>query len=331
MAPYPDFPVPADEEQRLRDLEHHDLLDHPSDPHLDRILTLTANSLEVPIALISLLDAKRQWFLARRGLDVEQTPRSMAFCAHTICGDEPLIVPDALEDERFSTNPLVLEEPKIRFYAGVPLQSENGHNLGTLCVLDRTPRQLSEEQLAQLRLYAELVMREIELRHSALRCPVTGLYERALFFRIGEKEVKHARDRHTPLALIQVDIDNFRQVNNRWGHEAGDQVLLDFAGLCRQFVREGDVIARIGDEEFGLLLIDCDGDQATSIAESLRGAAAHLPGVYTHSDYRLQISGGVTCLSPSDGGFSNLFRRAARALDLAKNNGRNQITRLTDG
>jgi diguanylate cyclase (GGDEF)-like protein len=198
-------------------------------------------------------------------------------------------------------------------------------------VIDRRPRQLSGQQLEQLKLYAELVMREIDLRHSALRCPVTGLYERALFFRIGEKEVKHARERHTPLALINVDIDNFRQVNNRWGHEAGDQVLLDFASLCRQFVKEGDVIARIGDEEFGLLLIDCDGDQATSIAETLRQAVVHMPGVFTHSEYRLHISGGVTDLDPSDGGFVDLFHRAAKALELAKNNGRNQITRLTHG
>ena len=137
---YPDYPVPHDELQRLRDLERQGVLDHPGDEHFDRLVGLTATVLEAPIALISLVDRDRQWFLAHHGLDARQTPRSMAFCAHAIAGDETLVVADASEDQRFNTNPLVTGEPRIRFYAGAPLQSRDGHNLGTLCVIDRQPR-----------------------------------------------------------------------------------------------------------------------------------------------------------------------------------------------
>ena len=147
MSPFPDYPVPVDELQRLRSLERHDLHDHRKDPHLDRLLELATELLDAPIGLISLIDADRQWFNARQGIDLEETPRKMAFCAHAIAGSGVLVVPDALEDPRFNTNPLALEEPRIRFYAGAPLTSEDGHNLGTLCVIDRKPRQLSDQQI----------------------------------------------------------------------------------------------------------------------------------------------------------------------------------------
>jgi len=151
VPPFPDYPIPADEEQRLRDLQRHGVLDSPDDPHLDRIVDLAAAVLAMPIALVSLVDRDRQWFPARHGLETRQTPRTMAFCAHTIAADDVLVVPDALLDERFANNPLVQGEPGVRFYAGAPLQSAEGHNLGTLCVIDRRPRQLDPPQVAQLR------------------------------------------------------------------------------------------------------------------------------------------------------------------------------------
>ncbi|MEN9496528.1 MAG: hypothetical protein RLZZ137_1568, partial [Cyanobacteriota bacterium] len=140
MTPYPDYPIPADEEQRLRALRRFAVLDTPEDPHFDRIVELASTVLGVPIALVSLVDRDRQWFLARHGLEAHQTPRTMAFCAHAIAEPVLMEVPDALDDARFNTNPLVLDEPKIRFYAGVPLRTRDGYNLGTLCAIDRKPR-----------------------------------------------------------------------------------------------------------------------------------------------------------------------------------------------
>ncbi len=328
MTPYPAFPLPADEPERLRDLERQELHSAAGDRHFERIVELASEIFQTPIALISLVEGDRQWFLARRGLEVDSTPREMAFCAHTIAGDEVLVVPDALDDERFRTNPLVSGEPRIRFYAGAPLRSADGHNLGTLCVIDREPRRLDERQRHQLRLLAQLVMREIELRRSSRQCPVTGLANRAAFFTVGALETERARREGHPLSLLCVDIDNFRQINNRWGHPAGDRVLLEFGALCRRVLREQDFIARLGDEEFALLLVGLDAGEAMERAEVLQGAVHAMEGPFSHSDYHLRISGGVSSLGHGDTGFVDLVHRAERALELAKSNGRNQIASL---
>mgnify|MGYP006276061183 FL=1 len=326
--PFPEYPIPADEDQRLRDLQRYGLLDTPSDPHFDRIVQLASAVLHMPIALVSLVDHDRQWFLARHGLDVPETPRRMAFCAHAIAGDQILVVPDALEDERFSTNPLVLEGPKIRFYAGVPLRSPEGHNLGTLCVIDRQPRRFSAHELALLTLMGDLVMRELQLRQQSMQCPVTGLYNRISFFRFGEQEVQQARRSGQSLSLFNFDIDDFRQINNRWGHQAGDRVLLDVCRLASQAISSDDLFGRIGDEEFSILLVNADLGRALQLAEQVRSRVGSLRGVFDRSDYQPRISGGITCLAASDQGFDDLFYRADQALYLAKGNGRNQIASL---
>ena len=328
MPPFPDYPIPADEAQRLRDLQRHGVLDSPDDPHLERIVQLAGEVLEMPIALVSLVDRDRQWFPARRGLDAHETPREMAFCAHAIAGDGVLVVPDALQDDRFATNPLVTGDPGVRFYAGAPLRSAEGHNLGTLCVIDRQPRQLDGARIVQLQRMADLVMRELELRRLASLCPVTGLVNRASFFHLGEEEVRQARRDGRPLALLNLDIDDFRQINNRWGHQAGDQVLRDLCHRARQRLRPQDLFGRIGDEEFAVLMPDCDSAEAMGIAEGIREDVAALQGVFSGSDYRPRLSGGVTSLVPADAGFADLFYRADQALYLAKGNGRDQIARL---
>jgi diguanylate cyclase (GGDEF)-like protein len=325
MAPYPAYPVPADEDQRLRELERYGILDADSDEHFDRILDLTAAIFQTPIVAISLVEADRQWFLAKRGLSVSETPRDMALCAHAIVHDEVMVVPDARADERFRSNPLVFGDPHIRFYAGAPLQTPEGHNLGTLCVIDREPRDLGPEQRELLYRLAQLAMRELELRRLAHLCPITGLPTRHTFLSIGEREFERARRDQHPLSLLLFDLDNLRLINNRWGHLAGDQVLTDLVQLARTFLQEQDFAARLGNGEFALLLVGIDGEQAMGLAEGLRAAVAHLPGVHTHSDFHLHISGGLTVLSASDLGFNDLIQRAERALALAKGNGRNQI------
>jgi diguanylate cyclase (GGDEF)-like protein len=325
MAPYPAYPVPADEDQRLRELERYGILNADSDEHFDRILDLTAAIFQTPIVAISLVEADRQWFLAKRGLSVSETPREMALCAHAIVHDEVMVVPDARADERFRSNPLVFADPHIRFYAGAPLQTPEGHNLGTLCVIDREPRDLGPEQRELLHRLAQLAMRELELRRLAHLCPITGLPTRHTFLSIGEREFERARRDQHPLSLLLFDLDNLRLINNRWGHLAGDQVLTDVVQLARTFLQEQDFAARLGDGEFALLLVGIDGEQAMGLAEGLRTAVAHLPGVHTHSDFHLHISGGLTVLSASDLGFNDLIQRAERALALAKGNGRNQI------
>jgi diguanylate cyclase (GGDEF)-like protein len=330
MAPYPAYPVPADEDQRLRELERYCILDADSDEHFERILDLTAAIFRTPIVAISLVEADRQWFLARRGLAVRETPRDMAFCAHAIVHDEVMVVPDARADERFRSNPLVFADPHIRFYAGAPLQTPEGHNLGTLCVIDREPRDLSPQQRELLHHLGQLAMRELELRRLAHLCPITGLATRHTFLRIAAREFDRARRDQDPLSLLLFDLDNLRLINNRWGHLAGDQVLSDVVQLARTFLQPQDFAARLGDGEFALLLVGIGCDQAMALADGLRTAVAHLSGVHSHSDFCLNITGGLTVLAPSDQRFTDLIHRAERALELAKGNGRNQIASLCD-
>jgi diguanylate cyclase (GGDEF)-like protein len=241
------------------------------------------------------------------------------------------VVPDARLDERFAGNPLVTGGPRIRFYAGALLRSAEGHNLGTLCVIDQEPHLPDPVQIHQLQLLAELVMREIDLRHLATLCPVTGLPARPGFLAIGEREFSRARSSGHPLSLLLFDIDNLRQVNSRWGHEAGDRLLADLVRLGRGFLREQDFAARIGDSAFALLLVDLDPEAAMAQAEALRQAARSMVGIWTHSDWQLHLSGGLTALAPHDHRFTDLLLRAENALQLAKGNGRNQIASILDG
>ncbi len=325
---YPDYPVPLDEAQRLRILERYGVVDQPSDPHFERLVELASSIFAMPLAAISLVEANRQWFLASKGLKVRQTPRPMAFCAHAIASKGVLVVPDALKDERFNTNPLVSAEPHVRFYAGAPLTTPTGHNLGTICVLDQKPHLPTATQIHQLGLLAELVMRELELRRLSHVCPVTGLPNRVTFLAIGERELVRARAEGKQLALLLFDVDNFRAINNRWGHQAGDQVLVDLCHLGCQFLREQDFAGRLDDGAFALLLVDQGPDGAMAVAEGLRQAVSTMPGVFSHSELRLHISGGLTVLAAADGCFYDLVRRAEQALQLAKGNGRNQIASL---
>jgi signal transduction histidine kinase len=156
--------IPSNESVRLHDLYRSNLLDTPEEQEFNEIVSLASDLCDMPISLITLVDADRQWFKARIGLEVTETTRDVSFCGHAILQDELFEVPDALLDLRFNDNPLVLSDPSIRFYAGVPLVTDSGSRLGTLCVIDRTPRTLTEQQRFALKVLAGNVIKIAELR-----------------------------------------------------------------------------------------------------------------------------------------------------------------------
>lgn len=157
----PAAPLPSNELERLDALHALLILDTPPEQRFDRIVSFAAAEFDVPIALLSLVDADRQWFKARHGLDTCQTPRGEAFCAHALEMTQPLVVGDASTDPRFADNPLVTGPPGIRFYAGAPLAVTGGAVLGTLCIIDLKPRALDELDLAILGTLRDLAVREL--------------------------------------------------------------------------------------------------------------------------------------------------------------------------
>ena len=162
-------PIPDNETQRLAALREYQILDTTTEQTYDDITALAAYLCNVPIAVISLVDESRQWFKSKLGINEQETPRDVAFCAHAILQSEPLIVRDALKDSRFADSALVTRAPYIRFYAGFPLASPEGFALGTLCAIDRKPRQLSAEQKQAMQSLSRQVMALLELRRVSTR------------------------------------------------------------------------------------------------------------------------------------------------------------------
>jgi len=154
-------PFPADEAERLAALHSLLILDTPPEQRFDRIAAFAASEFDVPIVLLTLLDTRRQWFKARIGLDACETARDISFCGHAILQADIMVVPDALQDPRFADNPLVTGAPRIRFYAGAPLQLPSGQRLGTLCLIDRRPRTLDPLDLGILATLRDLAVMEL--------------------------------------------------------------------------------------------------------------------------------------------------------------------------
>jgi GAF domain-containing protein len=162
-APFP-VPIPKDEPERVAELHNYEILDTLPEDIFDNITILASHICETPIAMVTLVDSDRQWFKSKVGISAAETSRDIAFCAHAIMEDDLFVVPDAAADKRFARNPLVLSHPKIRFYAGAPLITPHQHALGTLCVIDRVPRQLTKDQLEALRALSRAVMAQLETR-----------------------------------------------------------------------------------------------------------------------------------------------------------------------
>ena len=454
-------PLPANEQERLEALKKYGILDTEPEAAFASMVHLAAYICQTPIAAISLVDEHRQWFKAITGLDAKETSRDVAFCAHTILQDEAMIVHDAQQDERFFDNPLVTLAPDIRFYAGFPLVTAQGYQLGTLCVIDRVPRVLDAAQLNAIKVLADNVMAHLDLRlsHKHIRQYVDDLQLAATIFESSSESMiitdaenriitvnpafttttgytlnevvgrnpnllssgkqhkefyqemwhalntvghwngevwnlrkngelyaewlsiniifnddgskrlhvalfsditirkqadeliwKHANHDHLTqlpnrrlfrdrldqsvkmahrtgdsLALLFIDLDRFKEVNDTLGHDVGDKLLMEAAGRINQCVRKMDTVARMGGDEFTVILSNISdpvyaGNVATSIIRKLGE-----PFIIGAEVLNVSASIGIT-LYPADGGNSEqLLKNADIAMYAAKISGRNRF------
>ncbi|MBX3646982.1 MAG: PAS domain S-box protein, partial [Rhodocyclaceae bacterium] len=212
--------IPPTEDRRLEALRALKLLDTGADARFDRITRIARRLFGVPIALISLVDANRQWFKSRQGLDAPETPRDISFCGHAILGDDIFVVEDALTDPRFADNPLVTGPPHIRFYAGAPLSSADGHRVGTLCIIDRQARFFPADDRQDLRELADWLQDELrQIR----------VHEAADLFRRQEARLKAILDTVVD-AIITIDDRGVIETANPAAERLFGYALAELAG-----------------------------------------------------------------------------------------------------
>lgn len=290
--------IPEDEHRRLKDLRSLGILDTPSEERFDRLTRMARRMFDVPIALVSLVDENRQWFKSCMGLDVRETPRDISFCGHAILGDDVFIIPDAMEDDRFKDNPLVLQAPFIRFYAGCPLKLPSSRKMGTLCIIDVKPRQMNDEDVALLKDLAAMVENEIAALQIATIDELTRVSNRRGFLELAQKALDYCRRYAVPASLVFFDLDNFKLINDNFGHVEGDKALTLFADLMSKNIRDSDIVARIGGDEFVALLLNSSRESAQIAVSNFQDALNHY-NQKTDSGCEIGFSHGVVAFDPS--------------------------------
>lgn len=454
------FPLPDNEQARLKERHLLDVMDSSTEESVDRIARILSRSLAVPIALVTFVDKDRLLLKSHIGLDADEITREHWFCTHTILADDILEIEDARNDDRFRDNPNVTGEANIRFYAGAPLVLANGHRLGALCVIDRVPRRLTDDERQLITDLAATIAELLDMRHAAKRavdaenrlldavnaipdgfalydkddrllvfnqryCEIysktadllvpgvrfeevlrkglergqypdaigneeawlsermerhqkldqpieqrlpsgkwirveerrtreggyvgvrvditelknqqaelkrlawtdslTGSLNRRRFMELAGPEMHRSWRTKSPLALIIMDIDHFKAVNDVYGHAAGDAVLIEMVRRWKEELRDYDTLARIGGEEFSILLPDCDLKGATLAMQRLLNKTRKRSIKLENGEVLMTVSGGLVFCDQEGESVESAIARADRALYQAKQEGRNRF------
>ncbi|WP_299341241.1 sensor domain-containing diguanylate cyclase [uncultured Pseudoxanthomonas sp.] len=348
-------PKPDNEEARLAALYSFDILDSAPERGFDDLVRIAAGICGVPMAAVTLIDRDRQWFKAQVGIEHPDPSRESSFCAHAILmPDSTMVVPDATRDTRFADNPLVTAENGIRFYAGTPLLSGDGHALGALCVVDDQPRELEPYQREALEALSRQVTQLLELRRVSRQLshqlrerawyeqqmqlyqdqleqqnadlseqtktdPLTGLPNRRAFTAALDAAMQKAGQSGEALAVAVLDVDHFKTVNDLHGHDEGDRVLVALADMLRAQAAGRGLAARHGGEEFVILMPGATLEEARLQCEFMRQSVGLLP-----MGLPISVSIGLAARQRQDTA-ETLFRRADQALYEAKRSGRDRV------
>jgi diguanylate cyclase (GGDEF)-like protein len=288
--------LPANEAERLHALRTLQILDTSHEERFDRVTRMAKRMFGVEISLVSLVDEDRQWFKSKQGLDASETPREISFCGHAINKDGLFIIPNAIDDERFSDNPLVTGAPNIRFYAGYPLKLRQGINLGTLCLIDSKPKHLNEEDKQLLNDLGAMIEQEIRSIQYATLDELTLISNRRGFLTLAEHSKNVCRRNDIPMSVILFDLNKFKAINDNFGHHEGDFALKQFAEVMRNVFRESDVIGRLGGDEFVTMLTDASSEQITVTLDRFKTEMDAMNKVI-NKPYLIEYSAGMASFS----------------------------------
>lgn len=356
-------PIPENEQERLNALRSSKLLDTDKEAVFDNLTSLVKQVFNVPVAAISLVDEARQWFKSIQGLDVNETNREISFCAHVVSLGEPLIIMNAQDDERFYDNPLVVDEPYISFYAGVPIRyfyRGKTHHIGTLCIIDKVSRNFSEVELIMLKRFAFQLESLIEMRLPAQKFEqlikqfskdsitlvdiennlqylhnlsetdlLTELPNRRYLERL-IKETWHDDLRKKSICLMMLDLDNFKKVNDHKGHHVGDKVLKKVATELNNLLRVNeDFICRFGGDEFVLITFSSNIPDIEAIANKILNYFTEIQQDPLMEGISVSIGAYIT--SEKTHSLKFLLKEADEQLYKAKDSGKNRFLFSYDG
>ena len=316
----------------------------PLEARFERITRLAARALNVPVAAITVVHDERQWFKSVTNWAINELPLKQSMCAEVIETGRRIIANDTLDELCLMSNPFVCNGPKFRFYAGFPLQDRDGNTFGTFCVMDAKPRETDEKfavafadlgDMAQHEIvstdihsaHIELVAKLGESRRQAMFDVLTRLWNRRGGMHLLNKAVKQALQYDQTIGVCMADIDNFKSVNDRYGHPVGDLVLRKIANLIVATVRPEDVVCRFGGEEFMIMIRDVDDRACFDIANRVCKNLREQPIRTRKSTLAMTISIGVAMRNFGDNvTVEQLLQQADDGLYKSKHNGKDRVT-----
>jgi diguanylate cyclase (GGDEF)-like protein len=318
----------------------------PIEERFERLTRLARSALNVPVAAITFLSEEKQWFKSVAGWNVTELPNSQSFCPITLAAGQLTIFEDTLQEDRLRGHPLVAAGPQFRFYAGLPIMDENSNLCGTFCVFDRKPRQLSGRDRITLSDLAMLAQREIVGEHirsvhsslasklsvarrESMMDPLTRLWNRRGASVLIKGALEGAREQASTVGIAVLDLDNFKRINDTYGHQIGDEVLRKTALRLIQSLRANDSVCRIGGDEFLLVMKDVDSQMARQTTERLRRTVVGTAIATRQGNITVSTSiGYVVRKADSNTSVEELMDWADQALRKSKALGRDQVAEI---
>lgn len=334
-------PIPKNEKARLENLASYGILDSEPEAGYDDITKLVTYISNMPISTLAFIDENRKWHKSKIGLKKEFVPRSFSICSHTIMNDKTLIINDTKEHECIKNVGMVANPPHIRFYAGVPLISSEGFAIGTLCALDTKPNSLNDKQIDGLEILGrsvvcllearrnvkllELNQKEIthlnhELKHLSRTDELTGLWNRRVLHEALDRELKVNKRTKGSLAVMLLDIDNFKTINDQLGHKLGDEAIVLVANVLKKEIRETDYCIRYGGDEFIIIILGDNHRLSDALSDRIRANIENA----SKSIKTFTISIGVVVVESEEIDSEQVLQLADKCMYQAKENGRNK-------